>query len=132
MEPTSAKPPIPPDHSSSHLPPRQAALPEKVKDALAYVRKVKTHFAAQPSVYRQFLGILEEFEAETVDLPGAIRRVTRLFDGSRNLLLGFNTFLPQGYKLELRGDEGKVSTGFTSPDGVFRPVRDEDPDGADS
>lgn len=37
----------------------------------------------------------------SIDTPGVIRRVSELFKGHNNLILGFNTFLPPGYKIEL-------------------------------
>lgn len=36
-----------------------------------------------------------------IDTPGVIKRVSELFKGHNNLILGFNTFLPPGYKIEL-------------------------------
>jgi paired amphipathic helix protein Sin3a len=36
----------------------------------------------------------------SIDTPGVIARVSELFRGHRNLILGFNTFLPAGYKIE--------------------------------
>lgn len=36
---------------------------------------------------------------------GVINRVRTLFRGYNNLILGFNTFLPEGYKIEMRGGE---------------------------
>ena len=35
-----------------------------------------------------------------IDTAGVIARVTHLFAGHRNLILGFNAFLPPGYKIE--------------------------------
>lgn len=37
----------------------------------------------------------------SIDTPGVIKRVSELFKGHNNLILGFNTFLPPGYKIEL-------------------------------
>lgn len=37
----------------------------------------------------------------SIDTPGVIRRVNELFRGYPPLILGFNTFLPPGYKIEL-------------------------------
>jgi histone deacetylase complex regulatory component SIN3 len=38
-----------------------------------------------------------------------IERVSRLFHGHQSLILGFNTFLPQGYKIEVRTPVIKVT-----------------------
>ncbi|CAN0324803.1 unnamed protein product [Hapterophycus canaliculatus] len=40
-------------------------------------------------------------QAMAIDTPGVIRRVSSLFRGYNKLILGFNTFLPDGYKIEL-------------------------------
>lgn len=41
----------------------------------------------------QFLDIMKEFKAQSIDTPGVIDRVLQLFQGHRELILGFNTFL---------------------------------------
>ena len=38
-----------------------------------------------------------------IDTDGVIRRVKSLFFGHRSLILGFNQFLPPGYKIEVDG-----------------------------
>jgi histone deacetylase complex regulatory component SIN3 len=35
----------------------------------------------------------------SIDTPGVIARVSELFKGHRHLILGFNTFLPPGWKI---------------------------------
>lgn len=40
-----------------------------------------------------------------IDTPGVIQRVSELFKGNNNLILGFNTFLPPGYKIEVVTEE---------------------------
>jgi hypothetical protein len=36
-----------------------------------------------------------------IDTPGVIARVSSLFDGYGKLIYGFNTFLPEGYKIDV-------------------------------
>lgn len=36
----------------------------------------------------------------SIDTPGVIERVSTLFRGHPNLITGFNTFLPPGYRIE--------------------------------
>ena len=100
----------------------------RVEDALAYLEQVKSRFSESPTVYNNFLDIMKEFKAQTIDTSEVIRRVSSLFQGHRELILGFNTFLPPGYRIELRGDPvaGGV-TGFSTPGGVFCPLRDANP-----
>ncbi|KAJ1628399.1 paired amphipathic helix, partial [Pavlovales sp. CCMP2436] len=50
------------------------------------------------------LFFLQEFKAQSIDTPGVIRRVLTLFAGHNSLILGFNTFLPPGYRIELVPD----------------------------
>ncbi|KAJ3283299.1 Transcriptional regulatory protein sin3 [Borealophlyctis nickersoniae] len=82
--------------------------PLNVKDALSYLDQVKIQFSDQPEVYNRFLDIMKDFKSQryiaitsnTMDTPGVIDRVSTLFRGHPNLIMGFNTFLPPGYKIE--------------------------------
>lgn len=38
----------------------------------------------------------------SIDTPGVINRVSNLFKGHPDLIVGFNTFLPPGYKIEVQ------------------------------
>lgn len=42
-----------------------------------------------------------------VDTNGVITRIKDLFKGYDDLLLGFNTFLPKGYKITLQPEDEK-------------------------
>lgn len=64
-------------------------------DALTYLREVKSMFTSQREVYETFLEIMKEFKAQTIDTYGVIQRVKQLFKGNKNLIIGFNTFLPK-------------------------------------
>lgn len=37
----------------------------------------------------------------SIDTPGVINRVSQLFHGHPDLVLGFNAFLPPGYRIEV-------------------------------
>lgn len=74
----------------------------KVEDALLYLDQVKLEFGDRPRIYNEFLEIMKNFKAQEVDTIGVINRVRTLFHGYNNLILGFNTFLPEGYKIEMR------------------------------
>eukprot|EP00536_Pseudo-nitzschia_multiseries_P005159 jgi/Psemu1/254267/estExt_Genewise1Plus.C_940008 len=71
----------------------------RVEDALLYLDDVKREFGAQPLVYNKFLGIMKNFKSQEVDTPGVIEEVSKLFRGNNHLILGFNKFLPDGYKI---------------------------------
>lgn len=77
----------------------------KVEDALSYLDKVKYRFEKQPQVYNDFLDIMKEFKSQTIDTPGVIQRVSNLFKGHPELIVGFNTFLPPGYKIEVQAND---------------------------
>eukprot|EP01096_Ripella_sp_DP13-Kostka_P010862 TRINITY_DN433_c0_g2_i2.p1 TRINITY_DN433_c0_g2~~TRINITY_DN433_c0_g2_i2.p1 ORF type:complete len:1109 (-),score=559.54 TRINITY_DN433_c0_g2_i2:192-3518(-) len=82
----------------SGAPPYQGRV--KFETALDFLDQVKTQFSSQPSVYRQFLKIMKDFKSQEIDTPGVINRVSELFKGHNHLIMGFNKFLPEGYKIE--------------------------------
>ena len=77
----------------------------KVEDALSYLDQVKFKFNNQPQVYNDFLDIMKEFKSQSIDTPGVIQRVSTLFKGHPELIVGFNTFLPPGYKIEMQAND---------------------------
>uniref|UniRef100_A0A7N8Y6S9 Paired amphipathic helix protein Sin3b n=1 Tax=Mastacembelus armatus TaxID=205130 RepID=A0A7N8Y6S9_9TELE len=54
-----------------------------------------------PGIYNKFLDIMKEFKSQSIDTPGVINRVSQLFHGHPDLVLGFNAFLPPGYRIEV-------------------------------
>ncbi|XP_046897367.1 paired amphipathic helix protein Sin3a-like isoform X2 [Hypomesus transpacificus] len=77
----------------------------KVEDALSYLDQVKLQFGNQPQVYNDFLDIMKEFKSQSIDTPGVIGRVSQLFKGHPDLIMGFNTFLPPGFKIEVQTND---------------------------
>jgi paired amphipathic helix protein Sin3a len=53
--------------------------------------------ASQPRVANDLL-------LHRIDTPGVIERVSMLFHGNPDLIQGFNTFLPPGYRIEMSAD----------------------------
>ena len=114
----ASKPPPPQPTQPYQAPPPGSGLPPppgadaaafnpggrelKVEDALLYLDQVKLEFGDRPRIYNQFLEIMKNFKAQEVDTIGVINSVRKLFHGYNNLILGFNTFLPEGYKIEMR------------------------------
>ena len=43
--------------------------------------------------------------SSSIDTPGVIARVSSLFRGHPELIVGFNTFLPPGYKIEVQAEQ---------------------------
>lgn len=70
-------------------------------DALTYLKEVKSRFQNNRKVYDNFLDIMKQFKAQTIDTAGVIKKVKNLFYGHSELILGFNTFLPKGYEIKL-------------------------------
>jgi len=82
----------------------------RVEDALLYLDQVKIEFGDRPHVYNEFLDIMKHFKAQMIDTPGVIQRVSNLFSGNKRLVLGFNTFLPEGYKIELDAEGNTIAS----------------------
>ncbi|XP_043231433.1 paired amphipathic helix protein Sin3b-like isoform X2 [Amphibalanus amphitrite] len=87
----------------------------KVEDALSYLDQVKSKFQNNPEVYNDFLDIMKEFKAQNIDTPGVITRVSSLFRGHPALIVGFNTFLPPGYKIEVQSSNNYLHVSMTAP-----------------
>uniref|UniRef100_A0A8B9KC97 Paired amphipathic helix protein Sin3a n=1 Tax=Astyanax mexicanus TaxID=7994 RepID=A0A8B9KC97_ASTMX len=90
-----------------------AAAP--VEDALSYLDQVKLQFGSQPQVYNDFLDIMKEFKSQSIDTPGVISRVSQLFKGHPDLIMGFNTFLPPGYKIEVQTNDLPLQSPALTP-----------------
>lgn len=93
----------------------------RVEDALLYLDQVKQQFNHKPDIYNQFLDVMKDFKAQayvshlvafsfnvtwmlsSINTPGVIMRVSKLFRGYPSLILGFNTFLPPGYRIRPDG-----------------------------
>ncbi|CAG8958414.1 hypothetical protein HYFRA_00011091 [Hymenoscyphus fraxineus] len=89
-----------------------------LNDALSYLDQVKVQFADQPDVYNRFLDIMKDFKSQAIDTPGVINRVSDLFAGHPNLIQGFNTFLPPGYRIECGAGNDPNTIRVTTPMGT--------------
>ena len=81
---------------------KRSSLRLKVEDALVYLEQVKQQFGNESEVYQEFLGIMKDFKSQNIDTPGVIHRVSKLFKGHPLVIMGFNTMLPLGCKIEVR------------------------------
>ncbi|XP_068462786.1 paired amphipathic helix protein Sin3-like 4 isoform X2 [Phaseolus vulgaris] len=111
-------------------------------DALAYLKAVKDMFQDKREKYDDFLEVMKDFKAQRIDTTGVIARVKELFKGHKDLILGFNTFLPKGYEITLPLEDeqppqkkpvefaeaisfvGKIKTRFQSNDSVYKSFLD--------
>ena len=89
-----------------------------LNDALSYLDQVKVRFVEQPDVYNRFLDIMKDFKSQAIDTPGVIDRVSTLFNGHPELIQGFNTFLPPGYRIECGTLDDPNSIRVTTPMGT--------------
>lgn len=123
MRSKGASPPLVPQNppANQQQSPGSSFQRLKVEDALSYLDLVKFKFGDRPQVYNDFLDIMKEFKSQSIDTPGVITRVSNLFKGFPDLIVGFNTFLPPGYKIEVqKNDQGyafQVSLSVPSPTG---------------
>ncbi|KAL3647193.1 Paired amphipathic helix protein Sin3-like 3 [Castilleja foliolosa] len=75
-----------------------STTPVTAIDAIAYMKTVKE---TTPDKYDEFIGIMNCFTAQRIDTPGVVMRVKELFKGHRDLIMGFNVFLPKAYEISL-------------------------------
>lgn len=68
--------------------------PDLKNDAVRYLNKVKSRYEHDKDVFKEFLSIMKLFHARKVDTPGVIQKVSALFVGEAELILGFQHFLP--------------------------------------
>ncbi|KAG6467347.1 hypothetical protein ZIOFF_074820 [Zingiber officinale] len=87
----------------THMAPAANSTAPKLttNDALAYLKAVKDIFHDKREKYDEFLEVMKDFKSQRIDTNGVITRVKELFKGHRDLILGFNTFLPKGYEIKL-------------------------------
>ena len=89
-----------------------------LNDALSYLDQVKLRFQDHPDVYNRFLDIMKDFKSQAIDTPGVIDRVSHLFAGNPELIQGFNTFLPPGYRIECGLSDDPNAIRVTTPMGT--------------
>uniref|UniRef100_A0A915INA0 Paired amphipathic helix protein Sin3a n=1 Tax=Romanomermis culicivorax TaxID=13658 RepID=A0A915INA0_ROMCU len=66
--------------------------------------------------FESFPHVADEGVRRKSDTPGVIQKVSQLFRGHPTLIIGFNTFLPPGFKIEANGD-GSDRISILLPDG---------------
>lgn len=65
------------------------------------MNKIKTRFANQPDIYKQFLEILQTYQREQKPIGEVYEQVTQLFANSPDLLNDFKQFLPDSGNQQL-------------------------------
>eukprot|EP00961_Rhodomonas_salina_P147702 1988113-Rhodomonas_salina.2 len=85
-------------HHQAQAPQQDRKLHEN--DALGYLNEVRRRFGDDPTVYNRFLDIMKGFKAQQISTKAVIEKVSTLFAGHKDLILGFNAFLPQDYRIQ--------------------------------
>lgn len=89
------QPPVAPNAPfQDQQPPQGAGGQIEFNHAILYVNKIKTRFANQPDIYKQFLEILQTYQREQKPIGEVYEQVTQLFSNSPDLLNDFKQFLP--------------------------------------
>ncbi|CAA7020729.1 unnamed protein product [Microthlaspi erraticum] len=93
-------------------------------DALTYLKAVREMFRDNQEKYETFLELMKDFKAQRVTTEGVIERIKVLFKGYTDLLLGFNTFLPKGYRIILPEEEKpKIKVDFKDAIGFVTKIK---------
>lgn len=77
----------------------------QLDNARSYVALVKQTLGAGTGQYQNFLTILKGYRTGEIAVHDVIDQISALFRGDSELILGFNTFLPEDYKIELPSDD---------------------------
>ena len=75
---------------------------------MRYIRNVKWTYHHHPEVYEKFSKVLKDFNSKRIDEVDTIHKIVTLFQDHPDLILGFNFFLPEGYKVLAHKKHGYV------------------------
>jgi len=99
----------------------------EVGGTMGYVLEVKRALAGNPEVYRQFVDVLRRYhdqrrdddDDQIIDLR-AVRQIVALLRTRPQLVLNFNSLLPDGYRIRMFDRSGYV---IEYPDAVSGTAR---------
>ena len=75
---------------------------------MRYIRNVKWTYTHHPEVYEKFAKVLKDFNQKRIDEVTTIHRIVTLFQDHPDLILGFNFFLPESYRVLANKKHGYV------------------------
>ncbi|XP_020097160.1 paired amphipathic helix protein Sin3-like 6 [Ananas comosus] len=87
------------------------------QDALAYMRLVEDTFKG--TKYEDFIAILEEYRAKRVSLAEGAKKIQEMFKGEKELLLGFNKFVPKEYETQFPEEKREDSAPSSKRTGTY-------------
>ncbi|KAK2374809.1 hypothetical protein P8452_47314 [Trifolium repens] len=70
-------------------------------DILAYLNEINDAFKDEVQKFDDFRGVMRDFKEKRIDVEGVVSRVKELFKEHEELLLKFNDYLPEEYKVSL-------------------------------
>jgi hypothetical protein len=88
----------------------------QLDNARNYVALVKMTLGAGTPQYKNFLDILKGYRTGEIAVYDVIDQISDLFQGDKELILGFNTFLPEDYKIEFSSDNDDEPEGTDTDD----------------
>ncbi|SJL06567.1 uncharacterized protein ARMOST_09909 [Armillaria ostoyae] len=108
--------------------------PLNVTDVLSYMTAVRVAFPDKPEVHDRFFEIMRDFKSQmcvvvssdsdilihlilSIDTPGLVQRVSRLFHGNPTLIERLNPFLPVGHRIDVSALDPNTIT-VTTPQGT--------------
>lgn len=80
-------------------------LPQHLKEIISYCFQLSQIYHTKPVKHHKLLNDCGLYYFSSIDTPGVINRVSQLFKGHPDLIMGFNTFLPPGYKIEVQTND---------------------------
>lgn len=110
---------------------QQAGGQVEFNHAISYVNKIKTRFANQPDIYKQFLEILQTYQREQKPIGEVYEQVTVLFANSPDLLDDFKQFLPDT-RSQVYVQQQEQENGYYGPGSQLPPVGNFPPPSATS
>ncbi|KAI5437279.1 hypothetical protein KIW84_023408 [Lathyrus oleraceus] len=68
-------------------------------NAKIYVKEIKAAFKDEKHKFNEFLKAMKDFKKKRISVARMLTRVKKLFEGHRELLLKFNTYLPEEFEI---------------------------------
>ena len=95
----------------------QSSKPPTVREAMTYIQQIKSTFRNKPEVYSVFeIELARATKGASIsDLPNIIRSVYKLLQSDESLLMGFNSFLPPGYKIVILTENNVRLAAYSTP-----------------
>nr|CAD7442718.1 unnamed protein product [Timema bartmani] len=76
-----------------------------LKNATSYLTQVRKTVGKHSHLYSNYLAILKKFKSHSIDTCDVMEKVTDLFKGHPNLIVGFMRFLPSEYIVDVLCNE---------------------------